>query len=86
MAAVNLSIWVAARCHPGLNQCQIAAIAIDRGDYLWRRNDYLLHRLRRACGASRRGSLFLLCAMGLLGKKCPVPYNRGISDRRQARA
>ena len=60
MAAVSLRIWVAARCHPGLNQYQIAAIAIDRGDYLWRCDDYLLHRLRAAAARLSKGQPILL--------------------------
>ena len=55
MAAVSLRIWVAARCHPGLNRFEIALT--DRVDYLWRRDD-LLHGAQPR--ESRRGSLFLL--------------------------
>ena len=40
LAAVVLSIWVAARCQPGLNRFEI--VASDRFDYLSRRDD-LLH-------------------------------------------
>ena len=70
----HLGIWVTARCHPGLNRCQVAII--DRVDYLWRRDDYLLHRLRRAAAASLEGAAwFLLCAMGGMesGKKKKGP-------------
>ena len=55
VAAVPLSIWVAARCHPGLNRFEIALT--DRVDYLLRRDD-LLHDAQPR--ESRRGSLFLL--------------------------
>ena len=55
----HLGIWVTARCHPGLNFFQIAII--DRSDYLWRRDDYLLHRRRAAAASLSKGQpCFLL--------------------------
>ena len=58
LAAVNLSIWITASCHPGLNRFEIAST--DCVDYLWRRDDYLLHRLRRAAAASLEGAACFL--------------------------